>query len=124
MFLVHTLFTAVQCAIMYWIGKKYAVKEDVYLRGAILRSAGWSLVFCWTVLLVGGGVVPAIIPLPSWGAVLFWLIETDAILGIEAELGKGIRVHFVPHILLSPAIPIAAYLFAFRRHKNEIKIPN
>jgi len=62
-----------------------------------------------------------IIPLPSWGAVIVWAIATDASLGIEADYGMGIGIHFMPHILLSPAIPIAAYLFAYKLYKNEFK---
>ena len=63
--------------------------------------------------------MPGIIPLPSWGAVIYWLTLTDGSLGIKADEGSGISVIFVPHILLSPSFPITAYLLAFKLCKKE-----
>lgn len=115
----NAILTIVPCAIMYWLGKKYLTKENATLHGAIFRSVCWSIIVCWTLLFVGGGMAAGIIPLPSWGAVIYWFTETDGSLGIKADHGMGIRVNFVPHILLSPAFPIAAYLLAYKLCKKE-----
>lgn len=112
---------------MYWLGKKYAAKETATVPGALIRCLAWSVVACWTVLLIGGGMVPAIVPVPSWGAISHWLVATDASLGFEADYGHGIRVHFIPHVLLSPAVPIVSYWIAFwlnrKQRENSVRQP-
>ena len=113
------VITLVSSGLMYWFGKRYAIRETANLRGAIFRSTCWSIVFCWTTLLINGGVVPGIIPLPSWGAIIFWLLETTGNLDSTVQHDTGVTVQFVPHILVSPAVPLAAYLIAYKRYRDD-----
>lgn len=102
--------------LMYWFGRRYAVKEDNSIRGAIIRSICWSVIFCWTLIIVGGGVVPAMIPLPSWGALVFWLLE------LKEGSSSEVVTLYIPHTMLSPAIPLGAYLIAFRLYQVEANV--
>lgn len=97
-------------AFMYWRGKKYAAKESTTTHGAILRAIGWSFLFCWSVLFVRGQGF-AIIPLPSLGAVIVWLYTINESINVRTQL--------IPYPLLSPAIPVAIYLLAFKLNHSK-----
>ena len=113
------MLTATSSGLMYLVGKRYALKETATLPGAIFRCAGWSILVCWTVILVRGGVLPGFIPLPSWGALTFWALETNTSLSFIAKHETGVSIQFIPHILASPAVPLAAYLVAYILHRDE-----
>ena len=104
-------------ALMYWRGRKYGRKESPTFLGAILRAICWSFLFCWTVLFVHGQGV-GVIPLPSWAWVGFELIES---------VSAGVRTLYLPHLVLSPAIPIGIFLLAYalnNRRTSQREIVN
>lgn len=90
-------------ALMYWRGRKYGRSEYPTFRGATLKALLWSFLFCWTALFAHGQGA-GVIPLPSWAWVGFELIE-----GID----DGVRTLFLPHLALSPAMPIGMFLLAY-----------
>ena len=110
-FLSYALLIVIPATVMGWLGQRYALRDAATMGGAIARALSWSLITCWTVMLVTGGMVPGIIPLPSWGGLIYSFIETDS--------ARGIQTMFFPHIWLSPALPIAVYLIAYKVNSRQ-----
>lgn len=102
----YAVLIVIPGAVMHWLGRRYASRDVATMGGAIARALSWSVITCWTVMIVYGGMVPGIIPLPSWGAAIYSLFETDS--------ARGIHAMFAPHLWLSPALPIAVYLITFK----------
>ena len=101
----YVVLMAIPCAVMYWLANRYSRSDRASWGGAIFRALSWSVVTCWTLLIVTGGMVPGIIPLPSWGAAIYSIIETES--------ARGINLLFLPHVWLSPAVPVAVYLLSY-----------
>lgn len=103
-------------AIMHWRGKLYAARDATTMSGAFARALSWSLVTCWTVMLIYGGMVPGIIPVPWWAGAIYSFVETDS--------ARGIHYLFTPHLWLTPAVPIAVYLLSFKlsRRQDETQV--
>ena len=91
-------------ALMYWRGRQYGRTGSPTFVSAIVRAACWSFLLCWTVVFAHGKGGAGIIPLPSWLWIGFALIE---------DVSTGVRILYLPHLTLSPAVPLAAYFLGY-----------
>jgi hypothetical protein len=101
----------VQMLVQSAIARSYAKKESATFMGALLRSFCWSLITCWTIVLLGGhGFL--ILPIPSWVVIGFWVAGKDL---SDATV--------IPNIPWTPIIPIMTYwcVFYFSYKRKRIK---
>ena len=112
-FLSYALLIVIPATVMGWLGQRYALRDATTMGGAIARALSWSLITCWTVMLVTGGMVPGIIPVPWWAGAIYSFIETDS--------ARGINHLFAPHLWVTPALPIGVYLISYKLSRRQGK---
>ncbi len=95
---ITLLFLLPACFLLWVRGKRYALRPDSHLPGALLRAGGLAICASWTLVLFGGGHGGAAFPLPA--------ILTVLLLGQGGYLGSW------PSLWLTPGLPFITYIVA------------
>jgi hypothetical protein len=110
------LYLIVPILIFYFFAKSYAKKNHAVYSNALIRSIGWSCLFCWT-SISGGDIAiwghnpSPLFSLPYWIAYYF--------VGYKPSDSGAAFFYTEPSLWVTPLVPIAWYMLVFYLYKEN-----